>query len=79
MIEIILFLALSLFRWGWLYAILCKSRNQRTKAIRIDIAVLLVQVFIGFSLERSDSLLAGFGFILVLITMFESMCFRNKT
>lgn len=79
MIEVILFFILSFFRWSWLYAGLCRSRNQRTKAIRIDIFVLLAQVFIGFLLEKSDSLLAGLGFILVLITMFESMYLRSKT
>lgn len=78
MIYILIFFMLSICRWLWIYKFLVKKRNFRLFAMRMEILISIVQVVVGGTLERSTSHIATFGFILVLITIFESMRFRTK-
>ncbi len=70
---------LSFFRWSYLYFILIKSKKNRTKAIRVDILILLLQVFVAVRLENSTHILSDSGFAFVLIAMVESMVIRKKS
>ena len=69
------FLALSSVRWGPL-RILSKRRGpSRYRAL--ELVLLIVQVLVGVALENSSSALSGFGFVLVVTSLLESVYFRR--
>lgn len=69
-----IYMLISVLRWGyvcWNFKI-----KRLNKASILDFLVVVSQVIVGASLERSYSILNDFGFILVLLALVESVYFR---
>ncbi|TMS93274.1 hypothetical protein CWB58_09925 [Pseudoalteromonas sp. S201] len=79
MILVLFFMFLSFFRWCYLYFILVKLNRNRVTAIRIELVILLAQVYVAVCFENSTYFLSGAGFAFVLIAMIESMVLRKKS
>lgn len=77
MIQLVLFVILSIARWVFLRLYLAKKRNIGVVTWS-DVLIFLAQVNLGMWLHFSHSVLAGFGIIIAVVGMSECMYFRTK-